>query len=93
MAYNRYYGSSGRRERIEEKAPPPPEEPKAPLPETETPPEAPRTFRGSPDGIFRKLDPGRLEAEDLLILAVLWLAYRARGDKELLIAMAVYVLS
>ena len=42
-------------------------------------------LRGGLEGILSRLDPGKLETEDLLVLAVLWLLYRDSGDKELLI--------
>lgn len=103
MAYNRYRGNSGRRERMEE--PPVRGDVIAPLPREEEPPppetecteektssEMQRELRGSLDGILKRLDPGRLETEDLLILAILWLAYRSSGDKELLIALGAYLL-
>ena len=41
-------------------------------------------------GIFERLDPKRLETEDLLVLAILWLLYRESGDWELLIALGAY---
>jgi len=41
--------------------------------------------------ILSRLDPGKLETEDLLVLAILWLLYRDSGDKELLIAMGAYL--
>ncbi len=46
---------------------------------------------GGLDGILARLDPGRLETEDLLVLAILWLLYRESGDRELLIAMGAYL--
>ena len=42
------------------------------------------------DGIFERLDPKRLETEDLLVLAILWLLYRESGDWEMLIALGAY---
>ncbi|MDO4749327.1 MAG: hypothetical protein Q4A39_00635 [Eubacteriales bacterium] len=48
-------------------------------------------LRGSLDGVLSKLDPGRLETEDLLILAVLYLLYRESGDTELLIALGAFL--
>ena len=41
--------------------------------------------------ILARLDPGKLETEDLLVLAILWLLYRDSGDKDLLIAMGAYL--
>ena len=49
---------------------------------------------GTPSGLLPGFDPGRLlsglgalEAEDLLLLLILWLLYRESGDQELLIIM------
>lgn len=56
-----------------------------------TPPGALHGIRSSLDGILSRLDPGRLETEDLLVLAILWLLYRDSGDRELLIAMGAYL--
>ena len=44
-----------------------------------------------PDGLLSRLDPGRWETEDLLIMAILWLLYRESGEEELLIALAAYL--
>lgn len=56
-----------------------------------TPSGALHDIRSSLDGILSRLDPGRLETEDLLVLAILWLLYRDSGDRELLIAMGAYL--
>ena len=101
MAYNRYNGSTGERTRVEEPAPiePPGESPlprestpeRPPPPESEkTPPSPLLSLRSGLDGIFERLDPKRLETEDLLVLAILWLLYRESGDWELLIALGAY---
>ena len=104
MAYNRYNGSTGERTRVED-APPresaaasplPPEDgpervPERPPPESEkTPPSPLLSLRSGLDGIFARLDPKRLETEDLLVLAILWLLYRESGDWEMLIALGAY---
>ena len=103
MAYNRYNGSTGEplcafsggkgsstrvrsplpRESAPERPPPPPENEK-------TPPSPLLSLRSGLDGIFERLDPKRLETEDLLVLAILWLLYRESGDWELLIALGAY---
>ena len=70
---------------------PPPEAPPPPPPEAKTPPGPLRELGRGLDGILSRLDPSRLETEDLLVLAVLWLLYRESGDKELLIAMGAYL--
>ena len=48
------------------------------------------SLRSGLDGIFERLDPKRLETEDLLVLAILWLLYRESGDWEMLIALGAY---
>ena len=84
--YKRYQGNSGRVERIEERlapeipafAPPPP------------PPSAPLRPSGSLTRLLGQFLPGvrePLEAEDLLLLLILYLLYRESGDRELLIVM------
>ena len=100
MAYNHYVG--GRAHRIEEppekrvSVPPlPPGEPETARRGTDAgikaPPGALRSFRSGLDGILSHLDPGRLDTEDLLVLAILWLLYRDSGEKEMLIAMGAYL--
>ena len=37
--------------------------------------------------LLGRLSPGRLETEDFLLLAVLYLLYRESGDREFLIMM------
>ena len=99
MAYNRYNGSTGERVRVEDA--PPPERPPSPLPPEDapapehsgnekTPPSPLLSLRSGLDGIFERLDPKRLETEDLLVLAILWLLYRESGDWEMLIALGAY---
>lgn len=101
MAYNRYNGSTGERVRVEDA---PPERPPSPLPPEDapapehsatggnekTPPSPLLSLRSGLDGIFERLDPKRLETEDLLVLAILWLLYRESGDWEMLIALGAY---
>lgn len=97
MAYNLYQGNSGISRRVEtaETAPPPappePEEEKKPPPDGKTPGAALPSLRSGLDGVLSRLDPGRLESEDLLILAILYLMYRISGDKELLLTIAAYL--
>ncbi len=101
MAYNRYNGSTGERTRVEEPAPIEPSGesplPRESTPERPPPPESEKTppspllsLRSGLDGIFERLDPKRLETEDLLVLAILWLLYRESGDWEMLIALGAY---
>lgn len=89
MAYNRYQGSTGRARRVETEPetalPPPP--PPPPEPEVATPPEPPPAYRAGPlNGVL-----GRLETEDWLVIAILYLAYRSSGDWEMLLAMGAYL--
>lgn len=99
MAYNRYVG--GRAYRVEEPPPPPvrisplPPEENVPVNEppdtTKKPSGALRSLRSGLDGILSHLDPGHLDTEDLLVLAILWLLYRDSGQREMLIAMGAYL--
>ena len=88
--YNRYYGNSGRCERVGAPPPPPPPMPKPP-PAEQRPPGPPPRWSGELGRLLRRLSPGRLETEDLLLLAVLWLLYRDSGDRDFLLAMAAYL--
>ena len=82
--YNRYQGNTGRRERVREPddlpplpPPPPPEPPKA----------------AGLGALLRRLSPGALETEDLLILSILWLLYRESGDREFLLMLGAYLIA
>ena len=89
MAYNRYQGSTGRARRVETEPretpapPPPPERPDAPEP---TPPVSPEYRAGPLSGVL-----GRLDTEDWLVIAILYLAYRSSGDWEMLLALGAYL--
>ena len=90
MAYNRYRGSGGPAQRVEtpmepELRPPPPPPPEPSLPEAPAPPPPPPP-RGPLSGAL-----GRLETEDWLVIAILYLAYRSSGDWEMLAALGVYL--
>ena len=93
--YNRYRGNSGRRERVPEPGDfsPPPPRPAAPPPPGPEPqsPDAGLFSRGL-GALLRRLSPGALETEDLLILAVLWLLYRESGDREFLLMLGLYLI-
>lgn len=88
MAYNRYRGSGGPAQRVE--TPPGPEDrPPAPPPggpEPPAPPEREPPPRGPLSGVL-----GRLETEDWLVIAILYLAYRSSGDWEMLAALGAYL--
>ena len=90
MAYNRYRGAAGAPRRVETEEDRPP--PASPLPSAEAPPEAPPP---PPPGPYRA-GPlsgalGRLETEDWLVIAILYLAYRSSGDWEMLAALGAYL--
>ena len=92
--YNRYYGNSGRVERVGEPRPPTPGPP--PRPPTGPPGERrpPGPFSGLSGELGRllgRVSPARLETEDLLLIAILYLLYRECGDREFLLAMAAYL--
>ena len=102
--YNRYYGNTGRRERVPEPVSPGPGAapvaeareaeggPPGPEPREEArrppPPPPPEHWLNA---LLGRLSPGALETEDLLVLAVLWLLYRERGDRELLLMLGAYL--
>ena len=99
MAYNRYRGNSGRVERVELPPVPaesarefPPREPES-TPEREPPP---RPKPGPParrrQNILSGVMNRRWEEQDLLVMAILYLAYRCSGETEMLIALAAYLL-
>ena len=84
---NRYYGNTGRMERLPDRSEPPPPPPPY------VPPPPPRPGPGQ--DVFRflhRLDPRRMDREDLLLLAILWLLYRESGERELLIVMGAMLL-
>ena len=88
MAYNRYQGSTGRARRVETE----PESVPSPLPPPivtpeDTSPTPPPVYRAGPlNGVL-----GRLETEDWLVIAILYLAYRSSGDWEMLLALGAYL--
>lgn len=85
---NRYFGNTGRMERLPDRPkPPPPPPPCVPTPPPPRPGRETDVFR-----FLRRLDPRRMEQEDLLLLAILWLLYRESGERELLIVMGAMLL-
>lgn len=91
MAYKLYPGNGGMPRRIEDETDEmTPEREKRPPPET-APRAAAPPISGGLDALLKRLEPTRLEAEDLLLLAILYLLYRESGDREFLLAMAAYV--
>ncbi len=81
---NRYYGNSGRMERLPERPTPSPPPMPPPPPRPRPAPELNR--------LLRRFDLRRLERDDLLLLAILYLLYRESGEKELLIVMGAMIL-
>lgn len=88
---NRYYGNSGRMERMPDRPIPPPPVPPPSMPPPPPPPPRPRP---APElnKLLRRFDLRRLERDDLLLLAILYLLYRESGEKELLIVMGAMIL-
>ncbi len=86
---NRYYGNTGRMERLPDR----PDLPPAPPPPKPVPPPPPRP-RPEPElnRLLHRFDLRRLERDDLLLLAILYLLYRESGEKELLIVMGAMIL-
>ena len=64
--------------------PPPP--PPVPEPENSPPPPPPVVRTGPLSGVL-----GRLDTEDWLVIAILYLAYRSSGDWEMLLALGAYL--
>ena len=92
MAYKLYPGSGGAPRRVrDEEDERPPEAEKRPPPDKRPGAASPPLLSGL-NGLLTRLEPGRLEAEDLLVLAILYLLYRESGDREFLLAAAGYIL-
>ena len=95
--YNRYYGNSGRVERVVER---PRELPHSGLPMAAPPHAVSREQARNvqPPGLLDRLSrmlPGTrepLETEDLILLLILYLMYRESGDKELLMILGGFFL-
>lgn len=90
--YNRYRGSGGKPQRMEENLSPR----QTPRPLPKNPQGRPPVAVGSlsallPKNVEKSLS--ELETEDLLLILILYLMYRESGDKELLLIMgAMYLL-
>lgn len=68
----------------------PPRQPqRAPLPsaQCQRPPSPLSGLSGIASEIMKKLSPGSFEAEDILLILILWLLYKESGDEELLFTM------
>lgn len=99
--YNRYQGNTGKVVRVDDspparKAAPPPAQPEhreqRPAVAKPRPAAAPSRLGKSLDGLLKKLDPSRLEFEDILLMLILYLLYRDSGDEELLIMLGAMLL-
>ena len=90
MGYNRYRGNNGMIEYVatpREGDSPPPSPPSLKR-------EIPSAPMGLPPGLGDALSRaflGNLETEDLLVAAILYLAYRSSGDIEMLMALGAYL--
>ena len=88
MGYNRYRGNGGMVEYVDT----PRESGGSPLPPV--PPRGSSAPPGLPPGLGDALSRvflGNLETEDLLVAAILYLAYRSSGDLEMLLALGAYL--
>lgn len=92
--YNRYHGNSGFVERVDEAEPsrpageaPPPRRPTPPSAEERRPPSPLSGLSSELSRLLGRLSPFRLETEDLLLAAILYLLYRESHDTEFLFAL------
>ena len=96
--YKRYHGNTGRVERVEEArpvrqaAPPPPRSAAGPASGERRPPGPLSGLSGELGRLLGRLGPARLETEDYLTLALLYLLYRESGDRDFLLAVVCYLL-
>ena len=100
---NRYQGNTGRVQRIPEpqraqSAPPVVQreqrsEPAQRLPQAKKPPPRPAGggIQGSIQTFLRRLSPGQLDQEDILLLLILYLLYRESGNREFLIMLGAFL--
>lgn len=86
MGMNRYNAATGKREHLPEPERFPPEK-------REPPRQNPGRGGNSMDlnAILNRLSPQRLEQEDLILMLILFLLWRESGDRELLIALGVFL--
>lgn len=92
---NRYFGNTGRVQRIPEQNTPPLEKPEPrDLPLMKNPP--PRRPGGGLDRSIQRflsrISPANMEQEDLILILILYLLYRESGDLEFLITLAAFLL-
>lgn len=95
---NRYYGSSGQRKRVHIPEPEPhqmgsqpmlqmrkpPQKPPVPHPKQKQPPNPFSALGSGLGGMLSKIGIADFEAEDWILLLILYLMYRESGDEELL---------
>ena len=92
--YNRYRGNSGFVERVDDAeashpadTAPPPRRPTPPPAEERRPPSPLSGLSSELGRLLGRLSPFRLETEDLLLAAILYLLYRESRDTEFLFAL------
>ena len=91
--YNRSHGNSGFVERVGKPEPqpasefPPPQRPTPPGAEERRPPSPLSGLSSELSRLWGRLSPLRLETEDLLLAAILYLLYRESHDTEFLFAL------
>lgn len=90
--YNRYQGNTGRVERVDDARPPTAPPAAGPAPGERRPPGPLAGLSGELGRLLGRLRPARMETEDYLLLAVLYLLYRESGDAEFLYAIGAYLL-
>lgn len=60
---------------------------------SEGPPQKQDKLSGAVEALMKKLDPSRMETDDLIMALILYLMYRESGDKDLLIMLGAMFLS
>lgn len=90
---NRYYGNTGRVQRITEQTPPPERErphtvqkKQIPLPK-----QSGNGIGRSLNRIMDRLSCSRLDQQDMLLMMILFLLYRETGDREFLITLIAFI--
>lgn len=93
---NRYFGNTGRVQRIPEDNPPRQTEQARQVDVHPAKKPPPRMNGGGLDRsmqrLFSRISPANMEREDLILLLILYLLYRESGDLEFLITIAAFLL-
>lgn len=63
------------------------------VPRSERTPQKQDKLSGAVEALMKKLDPSRMETDDLIMALILYLMYRESGDKDLLIMLGAMFLS